>query len=439
MLGKSPAKNHLESLISPFGLVLILTFFTFFLVLIINPKEDSTTTYGIVEVLGFWQNGFFGLIGFTLQMMMILVFGYALAIFKPVNSFLRSISQIPKNAITAVFLTASVTIIAGLLNWGFGLIVGALLARFVHEALVEKGISANPALLAATGYLGMSVWHGGLSGSAPLTVAEPGHFLEGEIGVISVEETIFSEFNLFITGGLVFVFLVTAWFLAKFGPKSFEANEAATLEPMGPGVENNLARVAGLFMLVLVVFGVVFGKNKGLGFVSLNWINFLLFAVTLIIFRSTANFSIAVGKGLKSSADIFIQFPFYAGILGLITDSGLLATFAEVSIDLIRSELFPLFTFFSAGLVNLFVPSGGGQWAIQGPIIFETATTLGLDTGKMIMVFAYGDQISNLLQPFWALPLLSITGVSVRKIFPYTLIFFIVGLLWLTMSLFLFF
>ncbi|SEG04758.1 short-chain fatty acids transporter [Algoriphagus boritolerans DSM 17298 = JCM 18970] len=438
-MGKSPAKNHLESLVSPFGLVLILTFFTFFLVLTNNSKEDLSTSYGIGEVLGFWQNGFFGLMGFTLQMMMILVFGYALAIFKPVNSFLRSISQIPKNLVTAVLLTASVTLVAGLLNWGFGLIVGALLARFVHEALVEKGIGTNAALLAATGYLGMSVWHGGLSGSAPLTVAEQGHFLEKELGVIPVEATIFSEFNLLITGGLVFVFLLTAWFLAKSGSKSYEGNEAVSLDPMGPGVENNLARVAGLFMLLLVILGVVFGKDQGLGFISLNWINFLLFAVTLIVYRSPVNFSNAVAKGLKSSADIFIQFPFYAGILGLITDSGLLATFAEVSIELISPELFPIFTFFSAGLVNLFVPSGGGQWAIQGPIIFETATALSLDTGKMIMVFAYGDQISNLLQPFWALPLLSITGVSVRKIFPYTLIFFIVGLFWLSMSLFLFF
>ncbi len=93
--------------------------------------------------------------------------------------------------VTAVLLTASVTLVAGLLNWGFGLIVGALLARFVHEALVEKGIGTNAALLAATGYLGMSVWHGGLSGSAPLTVAEQGHFLEKELGVIPVEATIF--------------------------------------------------------------------------------------------------------------------------------------------------------------------------------------------------------------------------------------------------------
>jgi short-chain fatty acids transporter len=142
---------------------------------------------------------------------------------------------------------------------------------------------------------------------------------------------------------------------------------------------------------------------------------------------------------LKSSADIFIQFPFYAGILGLITDSGLLATFSKFTTEIANPELFPIITFFSAALVNLFVPSGGGQWAIQGPIIFETASALGLDGGKMVMVFAYGDQISNLLQPFWALPLLAITGVSVKKIFPYTFMLFLIGFLWLGISVFWFF
>ncbi len=161
---------------------------------------------------------------------------------------------------------------------------------------------------------------------------------------------------------LYLFFLLTAWFLAKSGSKSYEGNEAVSLDPMGPGVENNLARVAGLFMLLLVILGVVFGKDQGLGFISLNWINFLLFAVTLIVYRSPVNFSNAVAKGLKSSADIFIQFPFYAGILGLITDSGLLATFAEVSIELISPELFPIFTFFQCRIGQFICAFG--RWAM---------------------------------------------------------------------------
>jgi short-chain fatty acids transporter len=438
-LKNSRFKNHLGSLISPFGLIMILTFFTFILVLIYGSEDALTGAYVFVDVLGFWQKGFFGLLGFTLQMMMILVFGYALAIFKPVNLFLRRISKVPKSLSSAVLLTASLTMISGLLNWGFGLIVGAVIARFMHVALLEKGQASNSALLAACGYLGMGIWHGGLSGSAPLSVAETGHFLEEKVGIIPVQSTLFSEFNLFTTLGLFLIFMSAAWFMARTGNKTPETSEPIAINPLGSGEENNLARIAGVGMLFILVVGVIFEEDKGIGFISLNWVNFLLFSLALVAYRSTGNFSIAIGNGLKSSADIFIQFPFYAGILGLITDSGLLMTFANWGVEVANPDFFPILTFLSAALVNLFVPSGGGQWAIQGPIIFESASILSFDKGKMIMVFAYGDQISNLLQPFWALPLLAITGVSVRKIFPYTLIFFFVGLIWLAISIFWFF
>lgn len=435
-MGKARKENRFDPLISPFGLVLILTLLTFILVLGKGRGENLSTPYDFVQVFGFWQNGFFSLMGFTLQMMMILVFGYALAVFEPVNLFLRKISTQPSNLVSAVLLTASVTMLAGLLNWGFGLIIGAVLARFIHEGLIQKKKASNPGLLAASGYLGMGIWHGGLSASAPLNVAEKGHFLADKIGEIPVEETIFSFFNLISTAGLFVAFFCTAWVLARIPSRTFEAKESLPIQPIGSGREDNLARVAGVFMLVVIGTGLILGEKNGLGFISLNWVNFLLFSVTLIAFRSLGNFTASVRDGLKSSTDIFIQFPFYAGILGLISDSGLLAQLSKWSVELINPEFFPLTSFFSAALVNLFVPSGGGQWAIQGPIVMESAAAMGLDRGKMIMVFAFGDQISNLLQPFWALPLLSITGISVKKIFPYTLIFFLVGLVWLSLSIF---
>lgn len=437
---RKPGKeNLLDHLISPFGLVLILTFLTFSLVLVGRTGEEVVKTYDFTQAFGFWQNGFFGLMGFTLQMMMILVFGFSLAVFKPVNLFLRKLAQLPSTLVSAVLLTAAITMIAGLLNWGFGLIVGAVLARFMQQALLEKGQGSNPALLAASGYLGMGIWHGGFSGSAPLSVAESGHFLEAKAGVIPVEFTLFSAFNLVTTFGLFLIFMGTAWYLARNSSKTSDSNHALSIDPLEPGKQNGLARIAGLFMLGVILVGVVFAEESGLGFVSLNWVNFLLFSITLIAYRSSVNFSNAIANGLKSSADIFIQFPFYAGILGLITESGLLNEFVKMGNEITNPESFPLFSFFSAALVNFFIPSGGGQWAVQGPIILETSAAMGLDTGKMVMVFAFGDQISNLLQPFWALPLLSITGVSVRKIFPYTLVFFLVGLVWLWASIFFFF
>lgn len=274
---KSGKENLFDHLISPFGLVLILTFLTFSLMLVGGTEEVKVNNYDFIQAFGSWQNGFFGLMGFTLQMMMILVFGFSLAVFKPVNFFLRRIAQLPSTLVSAVLLTAAITMVAGLLNWGFGLIVGAVLARFMQQALLEKGQGSNPALLATSGYLGMGIWHGGFSGSAPLSVAESGHFLEAKAGLIPVEFTLFSAFNLVTTFGLFLIFMGAAWYLARNSSKTSDSNDALSIEPLEPGKQNGLARIAGLFMLGVILVGVVFAEESGLGFVSLNWVNFLLF------------------------------------------------------------------------------------------------------------------------------------------------------------------
>ena len=90
-------------------------------------------------------------------------------------------------------------------------------------------------------------------------------------------------------------------------------------------------------------------------------------------------------------------------------------------VNISNETTFPVFTFLSAGIVNIFVPSGGGQWAVQGPIIIEAANQLALSIPKSVMALAYGDQITNMLQPFWALPLLGITGLKASEILPYKL------------------
>ncbi|MFT4855489.1 MAG: short-chain fatty acids transporter [Algoriphagus sp.] len=200
-------KEKLKELtISPFSLVIFLT-------LLLGITMGTDPELGLLDrtitSLQYWQKGFFGLLEFTLQMMMVLVCGYCLALVKPVHSLLKKVSCLPQNQIQAVLLTAVITCFSGLINWGFGLIVGAVLARFMAISQQEQGLPSNPVLLASAGYLGMAVWHGGFSGSASLKVAESDNFLVNRLGVIPVSETIFSGFNIFVTGGLVIVF---CWF-----------------------------------------------------------------------------------------------------------------------------------------------------------------------------------------------------------------------------------
>lgn len=428
-------KNILKSLLTPIGLVLLLTILTFVVgFFLMEEFVADSSSLKIIRLLSYWQEGFFGLLGFTLQMIMILVFGYALAVFAPVNRFLKVISDLPKSLSAATLLTAAITMFAGLLNWGFGLIVGAIMARFVHESLVSKGIRSNSALLASVGYLGMAVWHGGLSASAPLTVAGEGHFLAETIGIILVSETLFSSFNIWITSGLISVFLITAYVLSKTLLTTSDSVASNPLRPIESGKDGSLARGVGLFMILVLMVGVIFAEEASLGMITLNWVNFLLFSLVLIAYKSWERFSLAVGQGLKTSSDILIQFPFYAGILGLLSSSGALYELSQLIQSQTSKEFFPLITFFSTAFVNLLVPSGGGQWAIQGPVIMETAAIWNLDFAKLVMIFSYGDQISNLLQPFWALPLLSITGVPVRKLLPYCAMLFLSGFVFLTLA-----
>ncbi|WP_166637231.1 TIGR00366 family protein [Algoriphagus boseongensis] len=425
--------NYLNTIFSPIGLLIGLTLVTFLMVIQLELDSGKSVFEAIPSSLSFWQSGFFNLLAFTLQMMMVLAFGYALAIFRPINKMLKKAAELPHDLIKATLLVSGITMLSGLINWGFGLVIGAIFSRMVHESLVERGRKSNPELLAACGYLGMAVWHGGLSASSLLSIAEKGHSLENQIGVIPIDQTIFSYENLIFTGGLILVFILVSGIMGKYSSGDSFIQDNLPLKSIEASGEDRLAKWVGIFILLVILSGSIFGKNSGLSTISLNWVIFLLFGTTLVFYKSWGSFLKAMGEGLKSTLDIFIQFPFYGGIMGLILSSGLLISLSDFITEISGKEFFPLFAFYSSALVNFFIPSGGGQWAVQGPLLMKTAEILELSYAKMALVFAYGDQITNLLQPFWALPLLAITGVSVRKLLPYCLVFFLAGFIYLSM------
>lgn len=166
-------------------------------------------------------------------------------------------------------------------------------------------------------------------------------------------------------------------------------------------------------------------SNRSIG---LNEINLILFSLVLIALPHTTQLTEAASEAIGSTAGIIIQFPLYAGIMGIMKYSGLLVVMTEWFVTVSTPATFCLYSFFSAGLVNLFVPSGGGQWAVQGPLIVDAASQLGVSQAKAVMALAYGDQLTNMLQPFWALPLLGITGLKAGDIFRYSVRFMLIGL-----------
>lgn len=420
---------------SPFTIAILLTAVTFGLAWLLTEAKQEDTFHG-AEILGYWQQGFWELLAFTMQMVLILILGHTLALSGFFSKVIDRLSIYCNNTANAAFIISFVSIGVSFINWGLCLIVGAVFARKVAERAKLNDISINYPILAAAGYSGLMTWHGGFSGSAPLKVAEANHFLADSIGQIAIVDTILSSMN--ITASLL-VIMVIPTLLYLIGRKSKPT--AINLSLKKETVETDsiegaekldhsklLARSLGIIMVGFAIFSTINSSNSSpLSFINLNYINFLLFGLGILFHGTFNNFLSAITDAIKGATGIIIQFPLYAGIMGIMKYSGLVVIFSNFFIDISNEVTFPIFTFISAGIVNTFVPSGGGQWAVQGPIICEAASVLNVPISKAIMALAYGDQLTNMLQPFWALPLLGITQLKAKDILPYSFIVMLVG------------
>jgi short-chain fatty acids transporter len=360
------------------------------------------------------------------------------------NAILR-VTKFCKDTATSAAIVACTTMLVAFFNWGLGLIFGALLARKVAEHAQKNGIKFNYPIIGAAGYAGLMVWHGGISGSAPIKINEDGHIagimkdvsspeLLSQIpSVIDYSETIFSTSNLLIFVTVVIVISgLFFWLGKKSSPTQINlpeyimnANDKATTRAEKLDSSRILAILFGVIIIVAFSYR-YFDDIKALK-ITPNLINFLMLGLGIILHGSFKRFTNAVGESISDVSGILIQFPLYFGIMGIMSSSGMVTQISDFFVSISTATTLPIFTFFSAGLVNIFVPSGGGQWVVQGPIVIESALKLGVPLNKAVMALAYGDQITNMLQPFWALPLLGITKLKAKEILPYTLLAMVVG------------
>lgn len=436
---------------APFTIAVILTILTMVLAFTLTSSEASGLER-ITEVLGFWEKGLWNapLLVFAMQMMLMLVLGHALALTKPVDSVISYATRFCNNTANAAAIVTLLTILVALFNWGLGLIFGAILARKVGEHAVKNNINLNYPLIGAAGYSGLMVWHGGISGSAPIKVAEEGHISSLMSSIVSQEqmqllpdpvsfsETVFSSMNLV---AILLIVIVLPAFMYMMGKRSssgaflpLNKPELALESVDVTGAEKlDHSKLFGLGIgIIITLYCIYLAFNifpeKGFGFINPNFINLLLLGLCLLLHRSFFKFLKAIDQAIGGASGILIQFPLYFGIMGIMNSSGLVQLFSDFFVSISNETTFPIFTFFSAGIVNVFVPSGGGQWGVQGPIILQAATELGVSIPKSIMALAYGDQLTNMLQPFWALPLLGITGLKAKEILPYTVALMGVGI-----------
>ncbi|MFZ5814608.1 MAG: short-chain fatty acid transporter [Bacillota bacterium] len=397
---------------------IILTFVAFVAALIWTDK-------GPIQLIQFWGNGLWGLLAFSMQMALILVTGHALASSAPVKKVLQALARIPQNNVQAVMLVVFVAGIANFLNWGFGLVVAALLAREV----AKSGRKVDYPMLVAAGYSGFVMWHGGISGSIPLAVATKGHIVEKLTGIIPITATTFSYWNLIIVATVTLTLPLLFYFIAKSKDESEllvidpalikeEPQVAAAAEKTPATMLENSVVINALFALMGVIWLVKHFMDKGFD-LNLNVVIGLFLILGIIFHQTPINYVRAVNEAIKGAGGIALQFPLYGGIQGIMVSSGLAAVIAKGFISIATAKTFPLMTFLAGGIINMFIPSGGGQWAVQGPINIPAAIELGVDPAKVAMSIAYGDSWTNMLQPFWALPLLGIAKLQVKDIMGY--------------------
>ena len=443
-VGASLTRWSMKYMPDPSIFAVVLTLIAFVLGIVVARQTP-------MQMVQNWYKGLWELLAFAMQMCLIIITGSAVAEAPIAKRGIRKLAGIAKSGKQAAWLVTFVSVLASFLHWGLSLIVGALLAKELAKELRIKKIPFEYGLIAAGAYVGQMTWQGMLSSSIGLLIATPGHFLEDQIGVIPISQYMFNPMNIIITIALLVLPPIFAGMLhpkeEHVSPLEKTAIEMIELEsesvdqlPENPSVGDRLNHsriLAYALALMGVVYIVYHFATKGFD-LDINMVNAIFLFAGIIMHGNIANYIRAVKNGIGGVSGIVFQFPLYAGIMGMIKYSGLVDILATGLVSISTPFTFPLWTFISASIVNLFVPSGGGQWAVQGPIAIQSAMMMNADIIKTALAVGYGNTWTNMFQPFWAIALLGVTGLKAKDIMGYTTaimlmsgLIFILGVLFL--------
>jgi len=383
--------------------------------------------------------GFWKLVPFTMQMVMVIVGGYTVAVSPPVHRLIRLVSGVPKTPRTAVAFVALFSMLASLLSWGFSLIFSGLLVREISGRV--RGVDFRA--LGAAAYLGLgSIWALGLSSSAALMMATP-DALPPEIlrisGVIPLSGTLFLWQNLVMIGVLVTVSVSVAALSCPPSGRArtaedlgvrFDPPSAACEPPSTPGERLEHSSLLGVAVALIGVAWLVtqFAEKGGLAALDLNTYNACFLFLGLLLHRRPRSFLNAVAGAIPATGGVLIQFPFYGGVLGIITAGAISGTLAHVFTAASTPRSFPLLVAAYSAVLGLFVPSGGGKWVIEAPYVLAAAAAHGTNLGWVVQIYNAAEALPNLINPFWMLPLMGILNVRARELAGFSILQLLVNL-----------
>ncbi|MDE2751707.1 MAG: TIGR00366 family protein, partial [Gemmatimonadota bacterium] len=386
------------------------------------------------------SSGFGVLPTVAIQMVIILVTGCVVAYHPIVKRGILRLVRLPRNGRQAVVLVGAGSMLTGWISWGLGLIFGAILAREMGKVAHRRSMAVHYPLLAVAGYMGMSLtWGWGMSSSAGLLQATDNNvFMQMGIvdRVIPASEWVFHSYPLILTAlallyGCLMLYLLAppdrnCRGIARYLPDEADAEDAHSPAPAiarpSPADRINHSRILGgiIALTGVVMLGREFVTDP-MGALDLNVFNFGFLMVGMLLYISPSRYQDEFNDAVKGSAGIILQFPFYAGIVGIMTGTGLVDTMTQSLLDISAAnpDVFPVVTWITGGVLNVFVPSAGSEWAIVGGPMMQAGAELGVPHGQTIAAYAVGDAHTNLFNPFWAIPLLAITGLRARDMFGY--------------------
>ena len=413
----------------PFVIAIALTFVTALAALVLAPKGTPDV------IITSWYNGIFDILAFAFQMVMILVTGHALANAPPVMRAIRALTTLAKTPSQAVVLTFLVSALASFLNWGFGLVVAAMLSREMAARM-----KLDFGWLVAAAYSGWVVWATGFSSSIALTQASHGNklnIIEKVTGKVTpFGDMVFQPYNLVATL-LIVIAVPIAFVLIR--PRD-EDVIAWTPDPEVPpaagaqrGDPNAPARRAErwplwswLFATAGLSYIVYAWATKG-PTIDVNTIIWIFLMLGIAMHGSPVAYVAAVNNAAKQVGSMILQYPIYGGIMGMLNATGLAGVISKAFVAVATAHTLPFWSFICSLFITFLVPSGGGHWAVQGPFVIPAAVQLGASTASTAMAVAAGENVAYMLQPFFALPVVAIAGIGIQRVMGYTVITFLVS------------
>ena len=377
--------------------------------------------------------GFWGLVPFTMQMALVIVGGFVVAGSPPLARLIDRLARVPRTPRGAVAFVAFFAMVASLLSWGLSLVFTGLLVREVARRI--EGIDYRAICSAA--YLGLgSVWALGLSSSAALLQATRSSIPEGLLpitGVIPLSRTIFLWQSLAVAAVLIAVSVAVAYLSCPAAARArtaaamgvrFEARAIEARPPATPAERLENSPYLGVAIAVLMLaFLALQLRDKGVvAALDLNNFNFAFLALGLLLHLRPASFLRAVGRAVPATAGVLIQFPFYAGIFGIISNTAIKSLMANLFVRITTRGTFPLVVALYSAVLGMFVPSGGGKWIIEAPYVMAAANAWHVHLGWTVQIYNAAEALPNLINPFWMLPLMGILNVRARDLAGYSML-----------------